>query len=320
MTATRGLGRPRSFEHTSESLFLSRRRFLQSLAVVTSGAAILGCHVGVGTSDSQLTLASTIPSTAPPYPFARNARFTLDRALTDPLVAARHNNFYEFSEVKDRVWKRTEKFRTEGWSIEVTGLVSKPQKFMVDDLVRTMPMEERLYRHRCVEAWSMAVPWSGFPLARLLERVEPKANAKYVRFVSFYRPEQAPGLRDTDWYPWPYFEAIRLDEAMNELTMLVTGVYGHALPKQHGAPIRLVIPWKYGYKSAKSIVKIELTEKRPSTFWNTVQPDEYSWESNVNPDLPHPRWSQARETLIGPNEVRPTLMYNGYGEWVGELY
>ncbi|HEX8153497.1 MAG TPA: protein-methionine-sulfoxide reductase catalytic subunit MsrP, partial [Thermoanaerobaculia bacterium] len=270
-------------------------------------------------SPSRDDVAKTIPPAAPPYPLPRNPRFTLDRPLTDEIVAATYNNFYELTPRKD-VWRRTADFRTDPWRVEVTGLVAKPFTMSVDELLRAMPLEERLYRHRCVEAWSMAVPWSGFPLARLLARAEPRHDARFVRFVSFSDPAQMPGMKEQPWYPWPYYEGLRIEEAMHELTFVATGIYGHALPKQHGAPIRLVVPWKYGYKSPKAIVRIELTGRQPKTFWNDLAPVEYPFLSNVDPAVPHPRWSQATEKLIGTNDVRRTMAFNGYGDLVRALY
>ena len=199
-------------------------------------------------------------------------------------------------------------------------LVDRPKVYDLDDLVRRMPLEERLYRFRCVEAWAMAVPWTGFPMKALINEVQPKSSARYVRMVTFQRPEQAPGQKSQPWYPWPYFEALTMEEAMNELTLLGTGIYGHALPKQHGAPIRLVAPWKYGFKSIKSIVSIEFTDKQPPTFWNKLAPSEYDFWANVNPNVPHPRWSQATERLISTGERVPSQLYNGYGEYVAHLY
>ncbi|MEO8217548.1 MAG: protein-methionine-sulfoxide reductase catalytic subunit MsrP [Acidobacteriota bacterium] len=311
-------------EATDESLALSRRSFLATLGYGALGAMALGCdfRLSGAAADPKLRaeVAATIPPARPPFPFTRVPRFTLDRSLSDEIVAATYNNFYEFSAEKDQVWQLVDRFKPHPWTVEVGGLVSKPQTFAVEDLMRTMPMEERLYRHRCVEAWGMAVPWTGFPLRALLERVEPLPGAQYVRFLTFNRPEQAPGMKSQPWYRWPYFEGLRLDEAMNELTMLVTGIYGHELPKQHGAPIRVVVPWKYGYKSAKSIVKIELVDRQPPTFWETESPNEFPFESNVNPARPHPRWSQSTERLIGSMETRKTLLYNGYGEYVAHLY
>jgi sulfoxide reductase catalytic subunit YedY len=311
---------------TPETVYLNRRRFLQAAGSTGLGAlaALTGCDhqaAGQGTAEPSPPLVGLPPpsATADLYPATRNERFTLDRPLTDEAIAARYNNFYEFSPRKERVYRLVERFQTRPWQIEVTGLVKKPQTFDIDDLVRRMPLEERLYRFRCVEAWSMAVPWTGFPIRALINLVEPLASAKYMRMVTFNNPEQAVGMND-DLYPWPYFEGLTMAEAMNELALFVTGIYGHELPKQHGAPIRLVVPWKYGYKSIKSIVRIEFVEKQPGTFWSTLVPREYDFWANVNPAVPHPRWSQESERLIGTGERRPTLLYNGYGEFVAELY
>jgi sulfoxide reductase catalytic subunit YedY len=240
------------------------------------------------------------------------------RALTDEQIAARYNNFYELTPDKD-VWRHTGTLRTDPWSVEVTGLVAKPRVWTMEELLR-IPHEERVYRHRCVEAWAMVVPWSGFPLARLLRAAEPAHAARYVRFTSLHDPAQMPNVAAQPWQKWPYTEGLRLDEAMHDLTLLATGIYGHALPKQHGAPVRIAVPWKYGYKSPKSVVKIELTAEQPRTFWNDLAPVEYPFESNVDPMTPHPRWSQLTERLIGTADVRRTLPFNGYGELVRYLY
>jgi len=306
---------------TPEDLFRSRRTFIRN-AAIAAGAIVSGACSPTAVSRGRaegLEIRDTIPAPSPPFPAPRNGTYTADRPLTDEVVAATYNNFYEFTTVKDGVWKETGKFVIDPWSVDVSGLVAKPRTFALEEILR-LPLEERIYRHRCVEAWAMTVPWTGVPLRLLLEVVEPKAEARYVRFVSFDRPDQAPGIDSQPWYPWPYFEALRLDEAMNDLTFLVTGVYGHALPKQHGAPVRLAVPWKYGYKSAKSIVRIELVAEKPPTFWNQLEPDEYGFESNVDPTVPHPRWSQASERLIGTLDTRATLPYNGYGAWVAGLY
>ena len=252
------------------------------------------------------------------YPAGRNTEFLLDRAMTAEHVAAQFNNFYEFSQAKDDVWKRVRKFKPYPWQIEITGLVKQPQTFDIDALLRTMPIEERVYRHRCVEAWAMAVPWTGFPMKALLARIEPLNTAQYIRLTSFNNPTVAMNQRG--YGPWPYTESLTIEEAMNDLSFLATGIYGHPLPKQHGAPIRLVTPWKYGFKSIKSIVSIELLKAQPATFWNTMAPREYDVVANVNPDIPHPRWSQTTERMIGTNERRPTLYLNGYERWAGALY
>jgi sulfoxide reductase catalytic subunit YedY len=307
---------------TPESALLSRRRLLKALGIGGAGVA-LGTGVWWWTkrgSDAEVLAGGRGPLPgADLYPAARNARFgAVDRALTSEAEAARYCNFYEFNSGK-QVWRYVQPFQPVPWTLAVGGLVAKPRTFDLDDVLRTFPLEERLYRHRCVETWAMAIPWTGFPLAALLRQVEPLPEARFVRFVSFHRPEQASHQRDRS-QPWPYTEGLTLAEAGNELTFLATGMYGHPLLKQHGAPLRLVVPWKYGFKSAKSVVRLELTAKQPATFWNTLVPREYDFWANVNPAVPHPRWSQAKERMLGSGEVRPTQPYNGYAEWVAHLY
>jgi len=241
-----------------------------------------------------------------------------ERPLTDATVAERYTNFYEFGKGKD-AWKYMDAFRTDPWSVEVTGLVAKPRRWTLEELLR-LPSEERIYRHRCVEAWAMRVPWTGFPLNRLLRAAEPQHPARFVRFTSFSDPTQMPAVAARPWDHWPYTEGLRIDEAMHDLTLLVTGIYGRALPKQHGAPVRIVVPWKYGFKSPKSVVKIELLANQPRTFWNDLAPAEYPFQSNVDPTVPHPRWSQLTERLLGTWEVNRTLPFNGYGDLVRHLY
>jgi sulfoxide reductase catalytic subunit YedY len=289
-------------EATPESVYLNRRQLLTAAGFL----GVEGLLAAAGNS---------------PYPAKRNPQFTLDRPITEEWAATGYNNFYEFDEedktaVKDMVGN----FQVSPWRIEVKGLVNKPRTYDVDDLVRTMPLEERLYRHRCVEAWSMAVPWTGFPFSELVKQVEPKPEAKYVRFESVYRPKEMPGQVRYRWYPWPYFEGLRMDEAMHPVAFTVTGLYGKPIPKQNGAPIRMALPWKYGFKGAKSIVKIEFIAKEPDTFWHRTGPSEYGFYSNVNPNKSHPRWSQATERVIPDMQRRPTLMYNGYEKWVAGLY
>jgi sulfoxide reductase catalytic subunit YedY len=306
---------------TPEEALLSRRRWLKriGLGAVALGAA--GTAGGAwwalrGGSDAEVLAPGSgegpggdlYPAT--PHPDFRSA----DRPLTAEAEAARYCNFYEFSSFKS-VWRHVDAFRALPWSVDVSGLVASPKTYDIDDLVRAFPLEERVYRHRCVEAWAMVVPWTGFPLAKLLRRAEPLPEARYVRFVSFDRPRQANRS-----LPWPYTEGLTLAEATNELVFLASGMYGHPLLKQHGAPVRLVVPWKYGFKSGKSVVRIELTDRQPATFWNTLAPHEYGFEANVDPAVPHPRWSQASERMLGTGERRPTLLYNGYGDWVGKLY
>jgi sulfoxide reductase catalytic subunit YedY len=307
---------------TPEHVALSRRRWLKwtlggvGLASVAGG---LWWRFRPGTDNEVLAPEQGDASGKGLYPAALNKQFRdPGRSLTDEPAAARYTNFYEFSITK-AVWRHVDHFNPSPWRVEVDGMVTKPRTYDMDDLVRSFPLEERIYRHRCVEAWAMVVPWTGFPLASLLRKAEPLAGAKYVRFVSFDRPDEASRQHDRSM-PWPYTEGLTLDEATNELAFLATGMYGHPILKQHGAPIRLVVPWKYGFKCAKSLVRIEVTDQPPRTFWNTLQPSEYDFEANVNPEIPHPRWSQARERMLGTGEVYPTMIYNGYGEWVGKLY
>ncbi|MFQ5451763.1 MAG: protein-methionine-sulfoxide reductase catalytic subunit MsrP [Nitrospinaceae bacterium] len=303
---------------TPETVVMRRREFLKGTALtgLATAALLTGCSPPRSDPDAPLELFGIEKKV---FPAKRNDSFQLDRDLTAERVAASYNNFYEFSEVKEDVRIHAQALTTRPWTVEVTGLVHKPQTFDTDDLLRTMPIEERLYRLRCVEAWAMAVPWTGFPFKALLNEVQPLSRATHVRMTTFYKPFTAQGQL-AFWHPWPYTEGLTLAEAMNDLAFLAVGIYGHPLPKQHGAPIRLVVPWKYGFKSIKSIVRIELVDYRPATFWNTVQGLEYDFTANVDPRVRHPRWSQAREKMIGTGEVRPTLLYNGYGEQVARLY
>jgi sulfoxide reductase catalytic subunit YedY len=307
---------------TPQRVALSRRRWL---ALALGGTALSGvCGVlwwafRPGSDEEVVRSKQNDPAGVDLYPARPDRRFDdAGRPLTEEAAAARYTNFYEFSSTK-AVWRHVGSFQTTPWQVEVAGLVAKPRVYDIDDLVRAFALQERVYRHRCVEAWAMVVPWTGFPLAALLRKAQPLPGAKYVRFVSFQRPEEASRQHDRSM-PWPYTEGLTLAEATNELTFLATGMYGHPLLKQHGAPLRLVVPWKYGFKSAKSIVKIELTDRKPATFWNTLVPHEYGFEANVEPDVPHPRWSQKTERMLGTNERFPTRLYNGYGEWVARLY
>ncbi len=291
-------------EATPEGVYWNRRQILKAAGMLTTGSLL------AAPADSKSL-----------YPAKRNPEFTLDRPLTEEWAATGYNNFYEFdANDKQAVKDLVGKFQTSPWQIEVTGMVNKPKTFDVDELTRTYPLEERLYRFRCVEAWSMSVPWTGFPLSHLIKAVEPKSTAKYIRFVTASKPKEMPGMVRTPWYPWPYHEGLRMDEAMHDLTLVATGLYGKPMPKQNGAPIRLVVPWKYGYKSIKSIVKMEFTDKEPPTFWNKLQSSEYGFYSNVIPTKAHPRWSQASEKVIPTMERRPTLPYNGYEKYVAGLY
>jgi sulfoxide reductase catalytic subunit YedY len=238
--------------------------------------------------------------------------------LTSFEAITNYNNYYEFSTNKEAVARLAKEFSTSPWTIEVGGLVNNPKKFDLDDLGK-FSQEERIYRLRCVEAWSMVIPWVGFPLAEMLRQVEPTSGAKYVRFETIYDPNQMPGQK-SEWYQWPYIEGLRIDEAMHDLTMLATGLYGQPLLPQSGAPVRLVVPWKYGFKSIKAIVKIDLVEEMPTSLWMAAAPNEYGFYANVNPEVSHPRWSQASERRIGESSRQKTLMFNGYEEEVAHLY
>ncbi|HEX7967578.1 MAG TPA: protein-methionine-sulfoxide reductase catalytic subunit MsrP, partial [Stellaceae bacterium] len=252
------------------------------------------------------------------YPVKRNEAYKLDRPITDEKINGNYNNFYEFNSSK-QVARQAQALKIRPWTIKIDGMVEKPFEIGVDDLVRKFSVEERLYRHRCVEAWSMAVPWSGFPLKALVDLAQPLGSAKYLRMETFRDPKVASGQKQF-WYPWPYVEGVTMAEATNELAFLVTGMYGKPVPRQDGAPLRLALPWKYGFKSIKSIVKFTFTDKRPISFWEELQASEYGFWANVNPEVPHPRWSQATERVLGSDERRPTLIWNGYGEYVAPIY
>jgi methionine sulfoxide reductase catalytic subunit len=345
---------------TPEDVYLNRRNFLRGVGVVAAGlslpsaaAAAEGqpsspecsvkaqdCSVkaqdcGVKAADCSKApdcgqapaAAAAAPRAASSsgtagaalYPAKRNPRYTLDRPLTTEAVAAQNNIFDEFASRRNQVWLAAKDFRTYPWRVQIAGQVVRPFALDLEELIqRAGGLEERLYRHRCVEAWAMAVPWTGFQMSKLVELAHPKPSAKYVRMVSVARAEQMPG-----WYAtrrvFPFYEALSLAEATNELTFLATGIYGHPLPPQHGAPIRLVVPWKYGLKCIKSIASFEFTDERPGTFWNELSPSLYSFLSNVDPRSTSP-WPQAEEEMLGTGERRPTLPYNGYGEWVAKLY
>lgn len=299
---------PRPHEITPEQVYLNRRQFLKLGAAAVSVAALAAC-APAGTQAGQPQVGATPSPTETPLP----DELTSFESITN------YNNFYEFSLDKQAVAVVSKNFRTSPWTVEVGGLVNKPQTFGIEDLTRLFPPEERIYRLRCVEAWSMVIPWLGFPLASLLNAVEPTGDAKFVRFVTLLDPDQMPG-QDMPGYPWPYQEGLRLDEAMHPLTILSTGLYGKPLLPANGAPLRVVVPWKYGFKSIKSIVKIELVADQPETMWSTIAPNEYGFYSNVNPDVPHPRWSQASERRIGELSRRPTYPFNGYAADVASLY
>ena len=297
-------------EATPESVFLDRRRFVAALGL-SSGLASAGLATGPAA-------AQTRDPTSDLYPAKRNDAFKLDRAVTDEKFSGDYNNYYEFSQSKS-LTPLAEKLKTRPWTVKIDGLVEAPIEIGIDDLIRRMPLEERLYRLRCVEAWSMAVPWTGFPLSKLVEMAKPKSDAKYVVMRTFSDKAQAPGQRQF-WYPWPYTEGLTIEEARNDLALMVTGVYGKPLPNQFGAPMRLAVPWKYGIKSVKAINHITFAAERPKTFWEGLQAAEYGFWANVNPAFPHPRWSQADERILGTNDRRPTLLFYGYEAEVAGLY
>jgi sulfoxide reductase catalytic subunit YedY len=299
----------RSSEITPKETYLSRRDFIKAAGVVAGSMALAACAPEVAELNPESPAVNT----------GLAMKDELGDAANTYEEITNYNNYYEFSTNKEAVASLAKGFTTEPWTVEVGGLVNKPKTFGVDDLLSMFPQEERIYRLRCVEAWSMVIPWNGFTLASLLNMVEPTSAAKYVRFETVYRPEEMKG-QGSPFYPWPYQEGLRLDEAMNDLTLLATGVYGETILPQNGAPIRLVVPWKYGFKSIKSIVKIELVSEMPNTLWNTVSTEEYGFYANVNPAVDHPRWSQASERRIGEISRRTTLPFNGYGEQVASLY
>ncbi len=301
----------KSSEITDKKLYLNRRRFIQAASL---GAA------GIGTGLLAHGLFGTMEEAraAKKLEGFTTGKFSTDEPKTPLKDITSYNNFYEFGTDKGDPKRYAGSLKTRPWTVEVEGEVHKPKTFDIEELLK-MPLEERVYRLRCVEAWSMVIPWIGFELSHLIKAVEPTNNAKYIQFVTLYDTEQMPGVR-RDILDWPYKEGLRMDEAMNPLTIMGVGLYGEVMPNQNGAPIRLVVPWKYGFKSAKSIVKIRFVEKEPPTAWNVAAPNEYGFYSNVNPTVNHPRWSQASERRIGDFFRRKTLMFNGYEEQVAHLY
>ncbi len=297
---------------TPENIFADRRAFMQGAI----GAAVLA-GMGIGGDARALEVAGD--PTADLYPAKPNPAFgPLDRAITDEKLSSTYNNFYEFASHK-QISEAAQALNIRPWLVRIDGLVRKPQTIDIDTLIRKMPLQERIYRHRCVERWSMVVPWSGFPLAEILKLAEPESEARYVRMETFQDPTVASGQKQF-WYPWPYIEGVTIEEAQNDLAFLVTGAYGKPLAKQFGAPLRLALPWKYGFKSIKSIVRFTLTDTRPISFWEATNADEYGFWANINPEVPHPRWSQAVEEPLGTRSTVPTVLYNGYGEQVAGLY
>jgi sulfoxide reductase catalytic subunit YedY len=284
----------RSSNITPEALYSGRREFIRAASAAVVGLA------------------------APPLARAASLRPPDDKPNSYDDIT-HYNNFYEFGTGKEDPARNAGTLRPRPWTVEVSGLVAKPGRYALDDLLRGQTIEERIYRHRCVEAWSMVIPWNGFPLRNLITRFQPSSRARFVEFTTLLDPTQMPGQK-SDVLPWPYVEGLRMDEAMHPLTLVVTGLYGRPLPNQNGAPLRIHVPWKYGFKSAKSLVRIRFVEEQPANTWSVVAPNEYGFYANVNPDVDHPRWSQARERRIGEFFRRPTLMFNGYADQVASLY
>jgi sulfoxide reductase catalytic subunit YedY len=303
---------PKSFEITPKSLYLDRRRFL--VAAAGFGAVALSSE-----RISELISPALNALAGNRLQASKSPISTTGEKLTPYQDVTHYNNFYELSTDKETPAKIAGGFHPQPWTVQIDGLVNKPQTLDYDSLLKLAPLEERVYRHRCVEGWSMVIPWTGFPLKVLLDRVQPNSKAKYVAFTSVSRPGELPG-QHRNVLNWPYKEGLRLDEAMNPLAFFTVGLYGETLPNQNGAPVRVVVPWKYGFKSAKSIVRITLTDRMPVTSWNEATPDEYGFYSNVNPQVDHPRWSQAKERRIGEIFKRDTLMFNGYGDFVAGMY
>lgn len=304
-------------EITPEKLYTSRREFFKALGVAGVSAAVLAAC-----QEKPFLQGSEIPAgtgAAVPSPQAGSTTDEFGDTLTSYDDVISYNNFYEFTTDKEGVARLAKNFQISPWEVQIGGLVEKPGTLSIDKIRRRYPSEERIYRMRCVEGWSMVIPWKGFPLAALLEDVQPTPDAKYVRFESIFDPKELPGQKNK-YFPWPYVEGLRLDEAYHDLTILATGLYGKDLLPQNGAPVRLVIPWKYGFKSIKSITKIDLVSEMPVSLWMESAPNEYGFYANVNPEVDHPRWSQATERRIGELSRRPSLMFNGYEQEVTNIY
>src|SRR5579872_640982 len=302
----------RSSEITPKSLYVNRRKFL-------AGAALAGAAVAAGFELSKTLNPSMTALAGNKIDGIKKSSFSTTETITPYNDVTHYNNYYEFSTEKDEPAELAKNFRTRPWKVKIDGEVAKKQELDIDTILKMAPPEERIYRHRCVEGWSIVVPWIGFSLSELIKRVNPTSKAKYVQFTTLLDMTQMPGQR-RNVLEWPYVEGLRMDEAMHPLTLLCFGMYGEDLPNQDGAPLRVVIPWKYGFKSAKAIVRIRFTDKQPMNSWNVSAPQEYGFYANVNPNVDHPRWSQARERRLGEFSKRPTLMFNGYGDQVASMY
>jgi sulfoxide reductase catalytic subunit YedY len=296
-------------EITSQSVYLNRRKFL-------AGAAVAGVAAAAGLRD---LILPKVAEAANKIDGIRKSSFSTNEKINEYKEVTTYNNYYEFSTDKDGPAALADNFRTRPWKVKIDGLVDKKQELDIDTILKMASPEERIYRHRCVEGWSIVVPWVGFSLSELIKRTDPLGKAKFVEFTTIYAPDQMPGQR-THVLDWPYVEGLRMDEAMHPLTLLCFGMYGQDLPNQDGAPLRIVVPWKYGFKSAKAIVRLRFTDKQPLNTWNIAAANEYGFYANVNPNVDHPRWSQAKERRLGEFFKRPTLMFNGYGDQVARLY
>ena len=306
---TRGWELPER-QATPEATYLNRRELVRAMGFGAVSLAAPATAFAQGPSD--------VDPSAGLYPAKRNTKYGEPGPITAEKQATTYNNYYEFAGDKN-IWREAQKLKIRPWTIKFSGLLEKPFEIAIDDLLAKMQIEERVYRHRCVEAWSMIVPWSGFPLRSMVELAKPLGSAKYIVMKTVLRPSEMPGQKEV-LYPWPYTEGLAIDEAMNDLAFIATGLYGKPIHKQNGAPLRLVAPWKYGFKNVKAIASVEFTEKRPKSYWEALQDSEYGFWANVNPAVSHPRWSQATEKPLGSNERIPTQLYNGYAEFVAGLY
>ncbi len=301
---------------TPEHIFDDRRNLMKGIAAGSIIAGLPPALLGMTMEDA--LAAEFKDPTLDLYPVKRNLRYKPLRKLTDPKWALTYNNYYEFGSHK-RIYRAAQKLPLRPWTVTFDGMVEKTTTIDIDALIRKMPLEERIYGLRCVEAWSMVVPWTGFPMKALVELAKPLSKAKYVQMQTFLNPKVASGQRQS-WYPWPYTEGLTMAEATHELAFMVTGIFGKPLSPQNGAPMRLSTPWKFGFKQAKSLVRFTFTDKRPKTFWQNLQAREYGFWANVNPKVDHPRWSQARERVLGTDDVVETQLFNGYAEYIGDLY
>jgi sulfoxide reductase catalytic subunit YedY len=302
----------RSSEITPKSLYLNRRKFLKGMAISGAAAAVAAGTREMIAPSSSVQAGNKIDG-------IQKSSFSTTETVTPYKDVTHYNNYYEFSTEKDEPAELAKNFRTRPWKVKIDGLVDKKQELDIDTIIKMAPAEERIYRHRCVEGWSIVVPWVGFSLNELIKRVNPTSKAKFVEFTTLFDMRQMPG-QQRPVLQWPYVEGLRMDEAMNPLALLCFGMYGEDLPNQDGAPLRIVVPWKYGFKSAKAIVRIRFTDKQPDNSWKLSAPQEYGFYANVNPNVDHPRWSQARERRLGEFLKRPTLMFNGYGDQVASMY